>query len=83
MHRISEFSTFVEKVPIFEARKEGFGDPRGLRGGGEAILLGIVRCMTLRKVCLKTSQAWLTSEVERIEVQGMEERKRFISKMSA
>ena len=29
MHRISEFSTFVEKVPIFEARKEGFGDPRG------------------------------------------------------
>ena len=82
MHRISEFSTFVEKVPIFEARKEGFGDPRGLRGG-EANLLGIVRCMTLRKVCLKTSQAWLTSEVERIEVQGIEERKRFISKMSA
>ena len=33
MHRISEFSTFVEKVPTFEARKEGFGDPRGLRGG--------------------------------------------------
>ena len=44
-------------------------------------MLGIVSCIILRKVCLKTSQEWLTSQEERIEVQGMEEKKVLIRRM--
>ena len=43
----------------------------------------MVRCITLRKVCLKTCQEWLTSVVERIEVQGIDESNLFIVRVSA